>query len=45
MGVVFEEGYHALYEYMTSLSEEEFFTKKTESILYGRWPYTNTMVS
>ena len=31
MGVVFEEGYHALYEYMTSLSEEELFTKKTKA--------------
>ncbi len=31
MGVVFEEGYHALREYMESLSEEEFFTLKTKA--------------
>nr|WP_289039487.1 DinB family protein [uncultured Allobacillus sp.] len=31
MSVVFEEGYHALHEYMTSLTEEEFFTKKTKA--------------
>ncbi|MFC0015176.1 MULTISPECIES: DinB family protein [Allobacillus] len=31
MGVVFEEGYHALCEYMSSLSEEEFFNKKTKA--------------